>query len=208
MHRIRSAQASLTGTPSALANNVFVTICSVEGHEPAYSFEVQCSLLVIASPWFAKALDGRFLEGQRRRLHFPETHVDVVKAFLYWLFSGNLEVDEFIGKDKVNPSARVNLIICCRLWAFGDGHFLPILQNDVIRVMNKWVTHDWPSCETIREAYLVSSPGAALRRLILHELVYGYTSQLVPGEGCNGYTTAEVESLNPCPGLFADLLRR
>ena len=168
-------------------------------------YRVQRTLLVQASPWFAKALDERFEEGQTLELRFPETTQKTLEHFLRWLF------------DRVNPWPPYDTmtlsqletgrrqLIAVRVWIFAERHFIPALQDLAMRNLYTLLARLFPHNITVREAYENSPPNSAMRKIMMREVTEGLRSKQ---QGLDGYDAAELEELCNVPGFTSDLAQQ
>ncbi|KAK3700775.1 hypothetical protein LTR37_015747 [Vermiconidia calcicola] len=174
---------------------------------------IQRTLLTNASPWFAKALDERFAEGQSLTLRFPDTDPQVVEYFVYYLFHGRAPFQDYAIDVSNREEAQLLQLLSLRLWVFADEHLLPALQNQAIRSLH-YLTFDLcsPRPSTMLEALESSSPGSALRRFMMAELILELRrrhsldkkKRSVSSESV-GFTPADIDAFPNIPGFTKEL---
>ena len=107
-----------------------VTINVGQGTEQQ-SFVVAKDLLVARSTWFAKALEGQFLEASSNIINLPDDPPTAYAALLFYLHHGNLN---FTAVGPGEPSGVGEQIHECALvWILGDKYDLPTMQNCAMR---------------------------------------------------------------------------
>ncbi|KAI7246338.1 hypothetical protein KC343_g17673 [Hortaea werneckii] len=82
--------------------------------------------------WFACALkEGRFREGEERKIKLPKTSPQTFKYFQYYAFSGQVDFthqEPTPNEDQLQEHIK-DLV---ELWIFGDAYDVPGLQNPAI----------------------------------------------------------------------------
>ena len=160
-------------------------------------YKVQKALLLKASPWFPKALSGRFKERQDEVLRFPDTKAEVVEYFLYWLlynkspFPTDLSIKDMTGLQHK----------ATRLWIFADKHFIHNLRYTVMLHLHASV-EEWGMDNYVRtNAFKDSPPKSLLRQFVVHDLA---SCLLVSNED---YAATMLNELDHTPGLMVEVTR-
>ena len=155
----------------SVAKDDFISLL-VEDH----TYNIQRSLLTTASPYFAKALDSRFREGEERIIRFTDTPRAIVENLIFFLFYHTIQFGDF--EEKADGDYHLvdydpNEELAIRLWIFGDKYLLPTLQNMAMRHLHKCLSKRHLEARMLREVLEGTVPGSALRDLALTDLVYG-----------------------------------
>jgi hypothetical protein len=101
-------------------------------------------------------------------LRFPDISKETLELFLSWLFNRAL----FNHAKDVDLLSKVDVwdeqLACVRLWVFADKHFIPALQNHVMRRLHDLVhLGSSPPFHIIREAF--ENTPAELKNAKLHD---------------------------------------
>ena len=104
-------------------------IATVDVHfgDETKSFPVHKNFLTHYSPFFKKALDGNFLEGQTQTVNLHDTKPRAFGLFLGWIHTQKVENEHGL------PPRNADLI---HLWILADKLLIPALQNEAIQIMN------------------------------------------------------------------------
>ena len=128
-------------------------------------------LLCFYSDFFRAALNGSFKEAKDRRIEFPE--VDI--AFQVWLYTQNLPKNEVVST-KFYPEWPLLI----KLWIFGDGHQIPLLQNSVMdAIIDKVEKDNHIPIKELNLAYSDTLPGSPLHKAFTDIMVY---RSMMPGD--------------------------
>ncbi|KAI6864869.1 hypothetical protein KC338_g2386 [Hortaea werneckii] len=95
--------------------------------------------------WFACALkEGRFREGEERKIKLPKTSPQTFKYFQYYAFRGQVDfIDQ--GPEPNEDQLQGHIKDLVELWIFGDAYNVPGLQIPVVfelRRMLNWACDD------------------------------------------------------------------
>lgn len=132
-------------------------------------------LLCFYSDFFRAALNGSFKEAKDRRIELPEVDIDVFEAFQVWLYTQNLPKNEVV-PTKVYPEWPLLI----KLWIFGDGHQIPLLQNSVMdAIIDKVEKDNQIPIKELNLAYENTLPGSPLRKAFIDIMVY---RSMMPGD--------------------------
>lgn len=193
------------------------------------TFQVPRSLLFLASSWFKKALDERFKEGKDHVLRLPGTNIETVKNFLFWLYKKRSPFSRALAKKDDVDAIEAQHMAAIHLWAFGDKHFIPEVQDLAFASLDRSMDDDgvWPSIAVIKLGYTVSTAGSPLRRLLSQVSIKGLrahqaspskkvrrrhqrhssTTSTISKPSSEGYTVTEFEQIDDTPGLLIDILK-
>lgn len=191
-----------TDACSALTTDELVSLYVDGVMEP---YKVQRSLLTQASPWFVKALDERFQEGQNLKLEFPDTKQETLEFFLRWLFKPTEPWPPYKLSEMSRQLLHDQQLAAVRLWIFADKHFIPALQDVAMRNLFEFLRSAYPQIDTVYEAYENSQSTSPLRKIMMTNLLRGLKSKANEGEG---FTADEVEVLKNIQGFTSDLAKQ
>ncbi|KAF1811878.1 hypothetical protein P152DRAFT_378213, partial [Eremomyces bilateralis CBS 781.70] len=93
------------------------------------TFHIHQALLCSASPFFSRALNGRFREGTTKTVNLLDDDPRIVAAFVAWLYTG--QVFGMFGMFGCGGPAWIDL---CQLWIFGDRIAARRLQNEAMQL--------------------------------------------------------------------------
>ncbi|KAF2689225.1 hypothetical protein K458DRAFT_329471, partial [Lentithecium fluviatile CBS 122367] len=98
-------------------------------HRPRRSspFDAHIEILCAASPFFGKALDGRFIEAETKYIPLLDEDPCTFAEFLSWAYTG-----QFTFKVEFGGVGWKKL---CELWILGDKFQIPALQNAIIPLL-------------------------------------------------------------------------
>lgn len=101
-------------------------------------FNVAKQLICSASPFFKRAFDGPFLEGQEKVAFMLADDPETFDLFLIWLYQGPIE----LAKKRAHVCGSVADILnrMIDLYIVADKIDAVALQNDVIRAFYPWVS--------------------------------------------------------------------
>ncbi|KAI7156879.1 hypothetical protein KC349_g6002 [Hortaea werneckii] len=164
------------------------------------------TLLLNLSPWFKKALTSGFIESQSRTLRFPGVRSEVVEAFVYWIFHGNISRNEDSpegGMLKTHDELQALLV---RLWIFGEQHLLPNLQEQAMWELREQLRYNFPAVELLLEAYEGTLPDSPLREVMANEAASGWRNTQRPDSSGNVYcySREDLDRVGAIPGFTAD----
>ncbi|MCJ1393106.1 hypothetical protein MMC18_005978 [Xylographa bjoerkii] len=130
---------------SEAANPTYLRMVTIKVGPKAKIYRYSRDLLTKKVPWFAKALDGKFKEGQSKEggeetISLPEEEPAVFDLFLAWLHTGLIPAVRGAyffhylesGMDRSADSLRVFEISYHRLGYMAEKFILPELQNVVL----------------------------------------------------------------------------
>lgn len=193
---------------SGLESDELINI--IISHDPTTerTVKVQRFVLTKASPYFAKALNSNFKEGQTKTLRFPGTDPRIVEYFLRFLF-----YDDAGMHGAKHPGSDPLLGI--RLWVFGDQHMVHFFKNWSMTYLHKLAinqTQDF-TIEIIHEALNNSEPSSPLWDLILGILLLGLNKSTSkqptsdhPRTSQIRFETSDLLPLEEIPGFMRGLL--
>jgi predicted MPP superfamily phosphohydrolase len=125
-------------------------------------------LLCFYSDFFRAALNGSFKEATERRVELSEVDIVVFEAFQVWLYTQSFP------KNELAPTkAHLEWSVLVKLWIFGDGHQIPLLQNNAMDAMLDKVTKDsevpalW-----MNHAYENTTSKSHLRKALVDTIAY------------------------------------
>lgn len=184
--------------------------------EDGGSFTVQKALLSIASDYFDRAVNGRFMESSTKTLKLKEWTTESFQLFLHWICRRSLpdffsELDKLpsdtpeqdTSGDAVRDAATIQLI---QLWVNADMCLMPALQNAAMEELLKVLSISTAAISTIRLVYEKTSSDSPMRALFLNEFAYCH---LVLGHNSFGgpyYSPEDLEEIASIPGLFAEFM--
>ncbi|KXT10798.1 hypothetical protein AC579_2967 [Pseudocercospora musae] len=174
--------------------NVIVTVGK---NEEAQEFEVPRRFLARSSNWFLKILEeDRFKEGRDGKIEMPEDFPAVFEAFLFWVHQEALVFDTCTSVDMRSRQ----LILCFRIWTFGDKYFVHPLQNCAMHriciLINEdlWQKNNRLTAATLAACWDATIPDSPLRALLADGIVSRMQEE-----------SFEVEELEGCAGLLRAL---
>ncbi|KAI4759558.1 hypothetical protein E4T52_02335 [Aureobasidium sp. EXF-3400] len=134
-------------------------------------------LLCFYSDFFRAALNGSFKEATERKVELPEVQIDVFEAFQVWLYTQTFPKNETVpGKVYL----EWNLLI--KLWIFGDGHQIPLLQNNAMDAMLDKVRQDREvPVYSMTHAYENTTSKSHLRKALVDIIAYRATINVDAG---------------------------
>ncbi|KAK3696601.1 hypothetical protein LTR37_017854 [Vermiconidia calcicola] len=141
-------------------------------------FRLHKGLLSFYSGYFAKALNGSFVESRTGAITMTTEDPETFKLFQYWLYNRQFY------SDKAHEVENTLWSTIIKLWIFGDAHEIPLLQNAALDLFREKIVQKWlvPTSE-IRNIYNNTLPGSLLRKFMVEVTAYtGYaTVTLAPG---------------------------
>jgi hypothetical protein len=133
-------------------------------------------LLCFYSDFFRAALNGSFKEATEHRIELPEVEIDVFEAFQVWLYTQSLPKNEIM---PIMVYPEWPLLVS--LWIFGDGHQIPLLQNNVMDAMLEKVGKDLQApTKVLNLAYDNTLHNSPLRKALTD--IMAYRSKMPAGE--------------------------
>lgn len=183
----------------SLVQNELISIQASDCKRP---LQVPRVLLTAASPWFQKALDKRFKEGQEGALRFPETDNATVMTFLYWLFHGRQL--HCTGSDQGARTISQAQLQDVKLWIFADKYLLDQLRDAAMVDLKEKLILQYPNATLVRTIFEDTTTDSPLRQVVLKEIVFGMRSR-AKGDKSAGFSTEELEKLMDVPGFAAGL---
>ncbi|KAF2141883.1 uncharacterized protein K452DRAFT_318814 [Aplosporella prunicola CBS 121167] len=97
--------------------------------DPKVKFQVHEGLIVGQSRYFRSAFDGGFQEASTKTIHISEVSVEVVEAFLNWLYTRRLPE---IATEATQADQDDQFDLLCELYIFADARFIVALKNATI----------------------------------------------------------------------------
>lgn len=194
--------ATIMDNLTTVTNDALVTIVldSITSNATTISKNLLCS----ASPYFIKALQGKFVEASTQTLRLPGCDEDVFRTLVHYLYNNHTLPDyqakhqEFPARGASIPGddyAADTMDLLIRTWAFGEEHLMPDLQNKAMRALLVFLKVMSLNPRMIRRAFEVTSEDSMLRKAIVHEAVYDWKAGNLRDEG-------QMERLGTIPGLF------
>ena len=118
------------------------------------------TLISSAGPFFTKAFDSNFEEGQQQRLGLPEDDPATVNGFIQWLYIGCYSL----------PDDREGFFeLLVRLHTFADKVFAAGLKEDIIRFFFFLRCEDWvPELKTSQFLSRTTPEHSTLRSLMVN----------------------------------------
>lgn len=132
-------------------------------------------LLINASPFFAAALIGSFVEAASKEVKLPEDDTDAFALFIRWLYIGETAaIDCICGYDYNEPhrcpAASVQTYV--QAWILGDKLGCPIFKDIAMLGLVRTYYPELINTKTVRIAYEKSAPGSKLRKCLLDLVRY------------------------------------
>ncbi|KAF2769778.1 hypothetical protein EJ03DRAFT_351045 [Teratosphaeria nubilosa] len=189
---------------SAFANDYLVTL--IPDGEDCQTYRVSCATLCETSEYFRAALQGNFREVSSGILTFPGFDDKTLQGFVYWLSEGDLpDHEDFLSwdvRDRDEQDFNERLLewelLLIRLWAFGDQHLLPRLQNRAMIPLLQAMMEQTLAPQAVREIFERTAKDAQLRRAATIQVTGDLTGTY--------YQDDEVEELSQIPGLLVAVM--
>lgn len=171
------------------------------------------ALLSNTSEYFAKALSNGFKETEKRELALPESTLQSVQLFIYWLCKQEvpsaakdietLPQDSQDRKDFVTKQQETLV----RLWCFAERFMIHKLQNAAIKRMLELLRTNYIRAEILDLAFRLTSTGSMLRVVTLRSFMHHRTPELSPKAFAGlKYEKSDIDHLEETPGLMPQLL--
>lgn len=128
------------------------------------TFEVYKGVLKFYSGYFRAAIAnieaGRFAEAEDGVITLAEEEPRLFAVFKGWLFGRKLH--DSLGAMPVVPTTL------CELWCFGDRRQIPLLQNEAITALHRWIV-ETNMCPTAQLEYIYTNTceDSSLRRFVI-----------------------------------------
>lgn len=171
--------------------------------EDGGTYMVQKALLCKTSRYFEAALEeGKFKEGQEKKLKLPGCSTKAFELLLYWICESSLpDPFEDIGEDPLpsgtardgsSDAAQLQLV---QLWAVADRLLLLKLQNDIVRQLLRIFEEFSIATATVQTAFEENPAESAIAKFILQQFAH---------DSCDSkkYSSAEMGPLGAAPGFF------
>jgi hypothetical protein len=167
-------------------------------------YKIQRDLLVNASVSFQKAPTRSWKEAAESRLALDDTEIEAIEQFLYFLIRGEVRLPLRSAQNELLP---------VRLWVFTVKHFLPKLQNLIMRHLYSShspsvVDSAYPQIQTITEELNTSVPDSALYKFMMWVLVTGLRDGSLYEYDMGQDTSDEILLLERLPGVLTDVLKK
>lgn len=125
-------------------------------------------ILCFYSDFFRVAFNGSFKEANERTIELPEVEVDVFEASQVWLYTQSLPKNE-TASIKVYPEWP----LLVKLWIFGDGCQISLLQNNVIdAIIDKVAKDNTVPTNSLNLTYENTVSNSPLRKAITDIMTY------------------------------------
>ncbi|KAK4501712.1 hypothetical protein PRZ48_007521 [Zasmidium cellare] len=170
-------------------------------------YTVQRALLLQASDYFQKALDGHISEDGRRILRLPGCDTPTLQLFLLWLYKRALPdfgeyqatllerlgvESEIVMKSSIDLQTKL-----VKLWSFGEMFLIPALQNDTTDALLDVVEADKLQPAAVALVYQTISSDM-IKRMCAKEALNGWRERF--------YSEHELSLLGGIPGFMGEIL--
>jgi BTB/POZ domain len=134
------------------------------------SFMTYKQLICNASPFFQKALKGKFKEATIQQVELPDVDPEMFSQYLQWMYSGTIDVGIFLLADKKVDAADFWPAVR-KLYTLGSYLQCPAFGNMIIKCIRRKLGADGniplPTSLHISEIDSSTVGGCALRRLVV-----------------------------------------
>lgn len=137
-------------------------------------FTIHRDLATASSAVFEKACNGKWKESESV-LRLPDEKPDTFAQYVYWLYSGKLEISTDLGNDKSNQKVKFSeaFVPLSDLYVMGDMLLCRGLKNAIIDKVITLANKNGRFPIGMRERYFEkTTPECALQRLLVDFLVY------------------------------------
>lgn len=136
-------------------------------------FLIHKAFLCHYSPYFDRALNGQFIEGQTQAVDLPEENTEAFATFVDWVYTQKLDSEPTIGSgDAATPmgfSDAMTLLV--RVWCLADYLQVPKLQNLAINALishHSLFSNGRCPVEQLPLVYSLTPAGSNLRKLFVN----------------------------------------
>lgn len=133
-----------------------VTIKVQESAAYTQNFLVHKAHICFYSPYFAAALNGPFLEGEKQEIILDLISCKVFAVFIGWIYKQRIELPEEI---------HGVFYALTQLWILADGFLIPRLQNETLLLLNQ--RSGSFSISAVNSMYKQTTEGSPLRQFVI-----------------------------------------
>ena len=103
---------------------------AIESHNQ--TFTVHKDYICLASPFFAAAFNGKFMEGESQSMRLDDVDPAVFGLLVHWIYFQKFDLPMVKGNEE-EPTADYEKL--AELWILGQRTIMPALQNYVVDVV-------------------------------------------------------------------------